>query len=419
MTSIPQMPTHPTRAIWILFIWLFYNESSCGQAMLHPGILNSKPELEFLKNMVRSNQPPWKQAFEVLKSSKYSSLTYTPHPFKDVCCGSYNKPNIGCNEMVEDGMAAYSLSLMWYLTDDRRYANKAIEIINAWAFTYQTNSQSNSRLVVSWAVPWYVNAAEILRYTPSGWKLAEIQDFSNLLTEKLLPYTTDDTMPGNDWVLSSIEAHMAIAIFTDNRLLFDRAVERWRFRVKTYIYETSDGPVPIASPGKTRQQMTGIWRNTSPGTVYVNGLGMETCRDLGHLMLGFRSLMYSGEYAWHQGVDVFAPEQKRIRDFLELHAGWIIGAQTVPKNISGGKLLLKPGSPMVPGETKSYDLEIAYNHIGKRLGNSLPATSRMLAQSRPESAHLWVTKWECLTHADLPLFAVQTVGSKLPDKREN
>ena len=417
MKRTAKIPLHPGLVTKFIFVWFLCGYSSFGQVMLHPGVLNSKPELEFVKDMVRSNQPPWKQAFEQLKSSKYSSLAYTPHPFKDVCCGSYNRPNIGCNEMVEDGMAAYSQSLMWYLTDDPRYKNKAIEIINDWTFTYQTNTQSNSRLVVSWAVPWYVNAAEILRYTPSGWKPDEVLDFSNLLTEKLLPYTTDDTMPGNNWVMSSIEAHMAIAIFTDNRPLFKSAVERWRFRVKTYIYETSDGPVPIASPGKTPHQMTGIWRNVSPGTVYVNGLGMETCRDLGHLMLGFRSLMYGGEYAWHQGVDVFTPEQKRIHDFLELHAGWITGAQPVPKNISGGRLLLKPGSPMVSGETKGYDLEIAYNHIGKRLGNRLPATRLMLTQSRPESAHLWVSKWESLTHAELPFLAIQTLDYNHPGKR--
>jgi hypothetical protein len=135
---------------------------------------------------------------------------------------------------------------------------------------------------------------------------------------------------------------------------------------------------------------------------------METCRDLGHLMLGFKSLMYAGEYSWQQGVDVFAPEQKRITDFLELHARWITGAQKVPSNIAGGKLMLNPRRAMIPNDGKGYALEIAYNHLSKRLGNSLPATGSMLNKSRPASASLWVSKWETLTHGDLPFLEVQT-----------
>ena len=152
------------RTIRILFALTACCACSFGQDFRHPGILNSRQELEFIKAMVRSDRQPWKQAFEALKASRYSSLAYEPHAFQEVCCGPYNKPNVGCNEMVEDGVAAYSQSLMWYLTDDQRYADSAIAIIHAWASTYQRNTQSNSRLVVSWAVPWYVNAAEILRY---------------------------------------------------------------------------------------------------------------------------------------------------------------------------------------------------------------------------------------------------------------
>ena len=372
--------------------------------MHHPGILNSSRELEYIKAQVKAGRQPWRQAFDALKSSRYSSLDYGAHPFEEVSCGSYNKPNIGCNEMVEDGMAAYSQSLLWYLTDDHRYADNAIAILTAWSSKYQRNTKSNSRLVVSWAVPWYVNAAELLRSGKSGWSEAGIQSFTRMLTDKLLPYTLDDTMPGNNWVQSAIEAHMAIAIFTDDRPLFDRAVSRWRFRVKTYIYQTSDGPLPISSPGKTPAETVAIWRSASPGTVYVDGLGMETCRDLGHLMLGFKSMMYAAESAWQQGVDVFAPEQKRIADFLELHSRWILGEAAVPASIAGGRLLINPREPLPPTGGPGQALEIAYNHISTRLKRPLPATLRMRDKSRPSSAGRWVAKWETLTHGDLPFF---------------
>lgn len=379
-----------------------------GRAFNHPGILNSGQDLQFLKNKVLANQQPWKQAFDALKASKYSSLAATPRPFQTVICGSYNNPKIGCDEMVEDGVSAYSLALLWQLTGDRRYAEKAIDFLKAWTAKYEKNTESNARLVVSWAVPWFVNAAEILRYTSSGWGAGDIREFSLLLTEKLLPYTLDETMPGNNWIQSAIEAHMAIAIFTDNPALFDAAVTRWRFRVRTYIYQTSDGQEPVPSPGKTPGQMTDIWKGGSSGTAYVDGMGMETCRDLGHLMLGFKSMQYAAQSAWHQGVDVFGPEAKRIADFLELHARWMNGANQVPSEICGGTLLVNPQTELASQGGGGAALEIAYNQIHSRLGKNLPATWIMLQKHRPASAGLWVSKWETLTHGDLPFDGTQS-----------
>ena len=300
--------------------------------MRHPGILHSREDLAFIKAKIKAGQQPWKKNFDLLKASKWAQLDYRARPFEDVACGSFNKPNIGCNEMVEDGIAAYSQALMWSMTDDQRYADSAIAILAAWTNKYKRNTLSNSRLVVSWAAPWYVNAAEILRYSSSGWKPDALQAFSDLLTRKWLPYTLDDAMPGNNWVQSAIEAHMAIAIFTNDRPLFDRAVTRWRYRVRTYIYQTTDGPVPVASPGKTPAEMTAIWRSKSPGTVYVDGLCMETCRDVGHMLMGVRSMMYAAETAWQQGVDLFTPEQKRLSDFFELHGGWLTGGRSSAGN---------------------------------------------------------------------------------------
>lgn len=378
--------------------------SARAQAFAHPGILSSGKELEFIKAKIQARQNPWYQAFEALAASPYSSLDYKAHPFRTVACGSYNNPNIGCDEMVDDGMAAYSLSLMGYFTGDPLYQKNAVGILNAWTGIYRSNTDSNARLVVSWAVPWYVNAAEILRHTGADWRTEEIQVFTAMLTERMLPYTLDESMPGNNWIQSAIEAHMAIAIFTDDRALFEKAVSRWRFRVKTYIYQASDGPAPIGPPGKTPDQVARIWRQTSAGTDYVDGLAMETCRDLGHLFLGFKSMMYAAKYAWQQGEDLFAPEQKRIADFLELHGRWMTGASEVPAGICGGKLWLSPDRALGRNGGGGQALEIAYNHIGIRLGNAVPATASMLDRYRPAKAAHWVSKWETLTEADVPVF---------------
>lgn len=391
---------NPLLKIFFSVMFCVISFGSAGQSFLHPGILNNKAELDFIKSKINAGEEPWKSAFEKLKTSSYSSLDYKYQPFAIVECGSYNNPNFGCNTIVDDGMAVYSQALMWYFTDNIQYANKAIEIIDAWSDVYRKNTNLNARLVVSWATPWYVNGAEILRYSNAGFKDSEVAKFNTLL-DKFLPYVLDETIWGNNWIQSAIEAHIAIAVFKDDRALFNQAIDRWKTRVKTYIYQDTDGPKPVAIPSKTESQTEIIWRNKATNTAYINGLGMETCRDLGHLGLGFNSMIYAAETAWKQGVDLFLPEKKRLSDFMELHGSWMTGTVSVPLSICDGKVIAfawdSDGikSPTGGGKTS---WEIAYSHLNKRLGIDLPYTKQMILSTRPKNAAHWVSKWETLTH---------------------
>ncbi len=377
------------------------NEVSNSSVFKHPGILNSKQQLAFVKEKIKANQEPWKTAFKQLKDAPFSSLSYQAKPYEVVDCGSFNKPNVGCDQEAQDGMAVYCLSLMYYFTDDEKYAGKAVEIIDAWCNTYQKNTSSNARLMVSWTAPWFVNGAEILKYNYLKWDKKTDDEFNGLL-DKFLPYVMDETMPGNNWIQSAIEANMAIAVFKDDKVLFDKAVERWKFRVKTYIYQKSDGDKPINTLGKTDEQMEKTWRQNAANTAYVDGVAMETCRDLGHLNLGFSSMVYAAEIAYQQNVDLFSLEKKRLSDFMELHGSWMTGEKPVPANICDGfvvaKLNDKKGvEPPTGGGQTTW--EIAYNHLHGRLNIPLPYTKEMLNKTRPAKISKWVAKGETLTHA--------------------
>ncbi len=66
-----------------------------------------------------------------MMSSPYAPLSRSPKPRAVVECGPYSTPNIGCTDERQDAIAAYSLSLAWYLTRDVKYATKAIRIMDA------------------------------------------------------------------------------------------------------------------------------------------------------------------------------------------------------------------------------------------------------------------------------------------------
>ena len=367
----------------------------------HPGLLVGQKQIDFITTKIQAGEQPWKAAYDQLKASKYASLAYAYKAYDVVECGSYNMPNVGCNNHVEDGMAVYCLSLMYTFTKDVRYAQKAVEIINAWSVFYKQNINTNSNLVVSWATPWFVNGAEILKYNYPNWKKEDETQFIGML-DKFLPYILNENSAGNNWIQSAIEAHLSVAVFKNDTILFNKGIERWKTRVKTYIYQTSDGAKPINTQGKTDAQMASIWKSTSTGTVYVDGLCQETCRDLGHLNLGFFSMIYAAEIAQRQGIDLFSLEKKRITDFMELQASWMTGSVKVPDNICGG--VVKATEPDSDGIRFGIGggqvaWEIAYNHFHDRLKYNLPYTEKMLLKSRPQAIAKWVSKGETLTHA--------------------
>ena len=51
----------------------------------------------------------------------------------------------------EDALAAYTHALLWFITEDKRYAAKAAEIMNAWAAMLTTPIQAADGLEAAWS----------------------------------------------------------------------------------------------------------------------------------------------------------------------------------------------------------------------------------------------------------------------------
>jgi hypothetical protein len=104
------------------------------------------------------------------KGSAYASLSRTPKPRAVVECGSYSNPNHGCTDERENAIAAYTDALIWYITGDARYAQKAIALMDAWSAAITSHTNSNAPLQTGWAgSSWWPRAAEIIKYTYPSW----------------------------------------------------------------------------------------------------------------------------------------------------------------------------------------------------------------------------------------------------------
>jgi hypothetical protein len=365
----------------------------------HPGMLNSKAELDFIKAKIKANAEPWKTAFNKLKSSSFGNVNWVPKPIA-VVDADWSPTRNDAGTENDDATAAYTQALLWYFTDNEAYAKKSVQILNTWAVTLtsHTSKELQKQLVAGWCGSLFPLAAEIMRASYPKWTSEEIAQFSAMLNKAFLPLLINGnpTFNGN-WELSMINAMMCIGVFNEDQATFDKAVLLWRKRVPAYIYMTTDGISPVRPYGTSNYNSeSGIksyWFNPPK---YFDGLCQETCRDWGHhLQMGLASAINSAEIAWHQGVNIYAENEKRFVAALEFQASAQLG-NPVSKE-------LFPNGFAVDVNDKLPTWEIAYNHFHNRKGLILPMTEALINKKiRPSYFTTMLNiAWETLTHAQV------------------
>jgi hypothetical protein len=368
------------------------NPKAPPKVFTHPGVLVSRKQLDLVKAKVATNAQPWKTAYETMRKSRFASLSYQAKPRETVECGSRSNPNHGCSDERDDGIAAYTHALQWYITGDIRYARKAIEIMDAWSPVIKRHTNSNAPLQTGWAGANWSRAAEIIAHTGAGWPAAGVNRFKTMLRDVYLPGVLQRRPNTNgNWELIMTDAAIGIAVFLDDRAAFDRAVQTWRQRVPAYMYVKSDGPLPRAPGGSrkdSRAELVKYWHRQER---FETGLAQETCRDFGHTGWGLDAAAHAAETARHQGVDLYQEARERFVGSMEFHAAYELG-KAVPPWLCGGRLTKGLG----------HTPEVIYNHFHNRSGVDLPQTKQLIeTRSRPTGAGHFIA-WETLTHAQNP-----------------
>jgi hypothetical protein len=363
-------------------------------AFRHPGVLVTRAQLDFVRAQVRAEREPWASAFRKARDSRWASLDWTPRPRKVVGCGAYSKPNHGCTDERDDAVAAYTHALLFALTDDTRHARKAVQILNAWSAVVKDHTLHNAPLQSAWAASIWPRAAELVRHSDAGWAPAEVARFAATLKKVYLPeFARGSANTNGNWELSMIEAIVAIAVFTDDRRLFDRGVSMWRARVPAYFYMKTDGERAVPAPGGHDDTPEKVVKRWHEQTALVDGLSQETCRDFGHTQYGLSAALNAAETALHQGVDLYAAESARLTAALEFHAEYLLG-KSVPDWLCGGTVDLRQPLPT---------WEVGYNHYARRAGGSLPAAERLVRErvrAHPIGVNHHIV-WETLTHGEI------------------
>lgn len=282
----------------LVFVLLFsVSPIAVAQKFVHPGIDQTSADLDYMRKRVLAGEQPWKDAFDRMKAA--ADLGYEVKPFAHVVRGPYGKPNIGGNDLSKSSDLAYNCALLWYITGEKKYAEKAIETLNAWSPVLWDFDYNDAKLLAGWTGYKLCNAAEILRYTPSGWQPKDIERFSEMLMTVYYPLMRFYYPQANgNWDGAIIHSILAMAIFTDNREIFDNGIDH-------FLHAPVNGSLLKY--------------------IYPSGQCQESMRDQAHVQLGLGEFAGAAQVAWTQGVDLFSVAINRLALGYEYTAQFLLG----------------------------------------------------------------------------------------------
>jgi len=337
------------------------------------------------------------------------------------------KSNAAHISFVElDGNQAYKQALAWWVTNDTRYADNALRIIDGWA---TTNKQwgiinRNGPLEAGWGIASMSKALELLRfkqwagYTQRG--QAVYNRFTSWVNTVMLPQMdhyvdqqTPNAIANNDqnvlgnWHSTIADAYISFGFLTENRNRYNKGKDLFMRTVTDYFRW-----------GK------GNWTKGPPETTRMIGECSETLRDLYHTQFGMGGLLNVAEMCWQQDEDLYKYNDCALAAGMEMHAR-IVNSVTG----SGGRnqSYLPPGFKYIENAPKPPDgcewrwdgkvqrlvaynkstnqkvgelkdgvkyvrdishnpggWEIGYNHYVGRLGMDMPETQILLQRKWPD-----------------------------------
>ena len=157
--------------------------TEAAQPFVHPGLLHSRGELDFVKQKIITGEQPWKSAWEQLQSAEGASLDYTSKTVRQCRARSQEQSEHRQFRLSNDASAAYAHALQWSLTQRKAHAKKAIEILNAWATTLESVSGHDARLLIGMDGVAFCNAAELIRHTSTQWLGEDQKQFERMLRQ--------------------------------------------------------------------------------------------------------------------------------------------------------------------------------------------------------------------------------------------
>ena len=355
-------------------ISMVHGESKMPEKFVHPGLFHNAVQLDFARKQIAAKAEPWYSTSEALK--KYADLNWTSHAQEnwDVY-GTYHSNYMRC-----DPVMAYALALQWAVSGDKRYADKAIEILNSWSSTLKVISNSHTdkqpqeaKVSCGWNGSHFANAAEILaHYKPngisSGWAKEDIERCKKML--QIFYEVIKDFEPGynGNYDAAMMDTMICIAVFNEDKAMFSRAIDHFWGRYQ------------FGGPNKVDHGNLKVY--------FLAGTGQcqETSRDQGHTQQALGNYISMCAVAWNQGIDLYSAYDNLLLKGFEYTAKYNLGYDVPFEALHKVGWMDTPdaGDPNKDDPVKcsrglfSPVYEAAYQHYAIRKGLPMPYTYQVI-----------------------------------------
>ncbi|AYH48486.1 MULTISPECIES: alginate lyase family protein [Dickeya] len=324
--------------------------AQAATGFVHPGLLHTQADFERIKNQLANDAEPWKSGWNKLISNNHASLNWKANPVEIVYRGANSEGAENYGRLYNDAAAAYALALRWKLSGDVAYADKAVEILNAWSSTLKDIRGTSDRYLAAGIYGYELaNAAELVR-DYRGWKQADFNRFSTMMLKVFYPLCHDFLVRHNNaridhywsnWDLAQLNTILAIGVLTDNRDIYNEAIG---------YFKTGSGN------GAINNLVWKLYPETNVGQMQESG------RDQGHATLAVGLVGSLAQMAWSQGDDLFGYADNRILKGAEYVAAYNLGKDVPYTTYSNSDGIVQTVISPTGRGTLRPTWEMLYNH---------------------------------------------------------
>ncbi len=229
-----------------------------------------------------------------LNASKHYTFTGVREP--DVCTKSFKK----------SALMSYDLALGYWVSKNKQYGLKAIEILNAWAKELQSVDTYQSEDNINFYMP-YMNMA--YWFVKKAFPSPEYEDF----VKRMRQYSQSalNTNHGAWGILFDVSSALAL----DNHALLHNSANRWQ----EWVFKAIDENGVIASA------------ITRSDTSDYHGGPTKGIKGIAYTNFALLALTISGELLFENGYDLWGSGAgKRLSVAYNKVATWILNPETFP-----------------------------------------------------------------------------------------
>ncbi|NYF77948.1 Ig-like domain repeat protein [Granulicella arctica] len=209
-------------------------------AFVHPGGWLSASDVSRIRGAVANQTAPYYSAYLALPSSP--GTTFTPSPGPVVTVGAVN--NSTYSSLQSDSKNIWLLAVKWVATGNQAYATALCNGIDGWSATLTTIDGTDATLRSGLLGGYLAQSAEICAYANPAWpNKARAQNMIRLFAQIARNFA-QSSVPNGNWETFCAAGTMEMAVFLDDRELYNRAVNYLLFgqgngRVSHYVINSA------------------------------------------------------------------------------------------------------------------------------------------------------------------------------------